>query len=111
MSDEKQPEEVSNPGEGDSAQQQMALGRRRFLQLLTAGAAAGFTHMDVLASLAAIPDIQNPLKHYPNRDWEKVYLNQYHYDHSFTWICAPNDTHMCRMRAFVRNGVMTELRC
>ncbi|MCA9440908.1 MAG: nitrate oxidoreductase subunit alpha, partial [Candidatus Omnitrophica bacterium] len=50
--------------------------------------------------------IENPLEHYPDRDWEKVYRDQYRYDHSFTWVCAPNDTHMCRLKAFVRNGVM-----
>jgi len=111
MSDPKetQPKDGSVPGAGDAANKQADLSRRRFMQLLSGGAAgvaAGITPMGVLASLAAIPDIENPLKHYPNRDWEQVYLNQYHYDDSFTWICAPNDTHMCRMRAFVRNGVM-----
>jgi len=50
--------------------------------------------------------VDNPLGRYPDRDWERVYRDQYAYDGSFTWICAPNDTHMCRMRAFVRNGVM-----
>ena len=35
-----------------------------------------------------------------------MYLDQYRYDDTFTWICAPNDTHMCRLRAFVRNGVV-----
>jgi nitrate reductase alpha subunit len=43
---------------------------------------------------------------YPDRGWEKIYLDQYRYDSTFTWVCAPNDTHMCRLRAFVRNGVM-----
>ncbi|MCH8135764.1 MAG: molybdopterin-dependent oxidoreductase, partial [Proteobacteria bacterium] len=71
-----------------------------------AGIAAGCSQVDVLTSLAVIPDIENPLEFYPDRDWEKVYLDQYSYDDSFTWICAPNDTHMCRLRAFVRNGVM-----
>jgi len=46
------------------------------------------------------------LEAYPARDWEKVYRDQYRFDRTFTWVCAPNDTHMCRMRAFVRNGVM-----
>jgi nitrate reductase alpha subunit len=50
--------------------------------------------------------VENPLGKYPDRDWEKVYLDQYRYDSTFTWICAPNDTHMCRLRAFVRNGVI-----
>jgi nitrate reductase alpha subunit len=50
--------------------------------------------------------IDNPLGSYPDRDWEKIYLDQYRFDSSFTWVCAPNDTHMCRLKAFVRNGVM-----
>jgi nitrate reductase alpha subunit len=50
--------------------------------------------------------VANPLGVYPNRGWEEVYRDQYRVDGSFTWVCAPNDTHMCRLRAFVRNGVM-----
>ena len=50
--------------------------------------------------------VENPLGVYPNRGWEKVYRDQYGYDSSFTWVCAPNDTHMCRLRAFTRNGVI-----
>ena len=53
-----------------------------------------------------MPVWANPLGSYPNRDWEKIYLDQYRYDSTFTWVCGPNDTHMCRLRAFVRNGVM-----
>jgi nitrate reductase alpha subunit len=51
-------------------------------------------------------NIDNPLGSYPDRDWEKIYLDQYRFDSDFTWVCAPNDTHMCRLKAFVRNGVM-----
>jgi nitrate reductase alpha subunit len=50
--------------------------------------------------------VENPLGVYPNRGWEDVYRDQYRYDSTFTWVCAPNDTHMCRLKAFVRNGVM-----
>ncbi len=50
--------------------------------------------------------VENPLGAYPNRGWEKTYRDQYRFDSSFTWVCAPNDTHMCRLRAFVRNGVI-----
>lgn len=60
-------------------------------------------------TLVAVPGIDNPLEHYPERDWEEVYRNQYAYERSFTYICAPNDTHMCRVRAFVRNGIVTRL--
>ncbi|RKY20064.1 MAG: nitrate oxidoreductase subunit alpha, partial [Planctomycetota bacterium] len=80
--------------------------RRDFLRLIGAGAALAATPLNVLGALAPSDDVDNPLEHYPNRGWEHVYRDQYRYDRSFTWICAPNDTHMCRMRAFVRNGVM-----
>jgi len=56
--------------------------------------------------LQTIPGIDNPLAFYPERDWEKVYRDQYRYDRTFTFICAPNDTHICRLRAFVRNEVV-----
>lgn len=84
----------------------MEISRRRFLEacasasgsvLLAAGSATG--------ALQPV-DVANPLGSYPSRDWEKIYLDQYRFDDSFTWVCAPNDTHMCRLRAFVRNGVM-----
>lgn len=50
--------------------------------------------------------VANPLGDYPQRDWEHVYRDQYRADESFVWVCAPNDTHNCRMRAFLRNGVV-----
>ena len=79
--------------------------RRDFLKSL-GGAAALLTSGTVLGGLTPLPHIVNPLEHYPDRDWEKVYRDQYRYDRTFTWVCAPNDTHMCRMKGFVRNGVM-----
>ncbi|CAN5338125.1 hypothetical protein BH09PLA1_BH09PLA1_00140 [soil metagenome] len=82
------------------------LSRRKFLSILGAGSLLALTPIDVLAALVPIPDIANPLDYYPTRDWEKLYLDQYRYDKTFTWVCGPNDTHMCRLRAFVRNGVM-----
>ncbi|CAN5492605.1 hypothetical protein BH09PLA1_BH09PLA1_02690 [soil metagenome] len=80
--------------------------RRRFLSVLGAAGLIALTPMDVLGALAPIPEIANPLDYYPSRGWEKLYLDQYRYDSTFAWVCGPNDTHMCRMRAFVRNGVM-----
>ena len=41
-----------------------------------------------------------------SRDWEKIYHDQYRYDSSFDWVCSPNDTHACRIRAYVRNGIV-----
>jgi nitrate reductase alpha subunit len=62
-----------------------------------------------LRHLQAQAAIANPLAHYPNRDWERIYRNQYAYDSSFSWVCAPNDTHNCRVTAHVRNGVITRM--
>ncbi|MBI5949759.1 MAG: molybdopterin-dependent oxidoreductase [Chloroflexi bacterium] len=86
----------------------MSINRRSFLKLGGA-TAAGITALYMerqLAFLQSAPGIDNPLAHYPNRDWEKVYRDQYKYDSSFTFVCAPNCTHNCRLRAFVRNGVV-----
>lgn len=94
------------PISGHLSENEPGVSRRSFLQLLGAGSAILASPIDVLGGLTSIQDVENPLEHYPPRGWEKIYLDQYRYDRTFTWICAPNDTHMCRMRAFVRNGVM-----
>jgi nitrate reductase alpha subunit len=51
----------------------------------------------------------NPLETYPNRDWERVYRDIYSYDSSFIFLCAPNDTHGCLLRAYEKNGVVKYL--
>lgn len=82
--------------------------RRGFLKL-TSGVAAAGTAVYVerkMAFLQAAPGITQPLQYYPNRGWERIYRDQYKYDSSFTFVCAPNCTHNCRLRAFVRNGVV-----
>ncbi len=79
--------------------------RRTFLGVLSAGSAALLSFKDGLAGLSPRPGVDNPLMHYPARDWERLYRDQYRYDRTFTFVCAPNDTHNCRLRAFVRNGV------
>ncbi len=84
------------------------LSRRKFL-LAATGAGAALASYEWFwggGMLQSVVAVDNPLAAYPSRDWEKVYRDQYRYDRSFTWVCAPNDTHMCRMRAFVRNGVI-----
>jgi nitrate reductase alpha subunit len=85
--------------------------RRQFIKVAGGAGLAAFSGvfgLDLLA-LEAYPGIENPLLTYPNRGWEQIYRDQYAYDSSFTVICAPNDTHMCRLRAFARNGVVTRL--
>lgn len=79
--------------------------RRRFLELLGVTGAAMWGWRAAGGGLAPRPGVENPLTYYPSRDWESVYRDHYRYDSTFAWVCAPNDTHMCRLRAFVRNGV------
>lgn len=88
----------------------MAVSRRRFLKAtaaITSVALAGDTLG--LQGFKFVPEIKNPLEFYPNRDWEKIYRDQFRYDSSFTFLCAPNDTHNCLLRAYVRNGVIVRI--
>ncbi len=82
--------------------------RRSFLKYSGAAvtATAFARYEGGLSFLRPAQGVANPLGEYPDRDWERVYRDLYAYDDTFTYICAPNDTHMCRMRAFVRNGVV-----
>ena len=83
------------------------LTRRAFLGAGLAGSTALLLSQSCrLFYLNQTVDIQNPLAFYPARGWEKIYRNQYRYDSSFTFICSPNCTHECRLRGFIRNGVM-----
>ncbi len=81
--------------------------RRDFLKTgLLGGAVLGLADPALaLQALRPTVEVGNPLEHYPARDWERVYRDQYRYDASFTWVCSPNCTHECRLRGFVRNGV------
>jgi len=85
--------------------------RRGFLKV-AGGSAVGVAALGqaglALRRLAPV-SIPNPLERYPDRDWEQVYRDQYRYDSSFPYVCSPNDTHACRMRAFVRNGVVMRI--
>ena len=86
----------------------MFLSRRQFLKVSvgTVAAVAVADRVLALTALQPVIEVGNPLGDYPDRSWERVYHDQYRYDSSFTWVCSPNDTHACRVRAFVRNGVV-----
>lgn len=84
--------------------------RRDFLRWF--GVGTGVTALNLhlpLRLLAAVSSDYNPLSGSPERDWEKIYRDQYRYDSWFDWVCSPNDTHACRVRAYVRNGIVTRL--
>jgi nitrate reductase alpha subunit len=85
----------------------MDVTRRDFLKTgLTGGTVLGVGGPALaLQALQPVVEVPNPLEHYPARDWEHIYRDQYRYDGSFTWVCSPNCTHECRLRGFVRNGV------
>jgi len=86
----------------------MGLTRREFLKrsgVALAGLALVSQELNLWA-LEPVEKIKNPLKFYPNRDWEKIYRDQYRYDSTFSWVCSPNDTHACRALGYLRNGVV-----
>ncbi len=87
----------------------MKLTRRTFMKVaggVTAAVSIPMRNALALTSLKPAVEVDNPLDSYPDRDWEDVYRNQYKYDRSFAFCCSPNDTHQCRVRAFVRNSVV-----
>lgn len=87
------------------------ISRRAFLAAAAASGTVGITALllrggqDPLTLLELV-DVADPLAAYPDRAWESVYRDQYRYDRTFTFVCSPNDTHSCRLRAVVRNGVV-----
>lgn len=88
----------------------MTLTRREFLKAsATAVASLALSNRGFALTTLQPVSVENPLESYPDRDWEKVYLDQYSYDSTFTYVCSPNDTHACRVRAFVRNGVIVRV--
>jgi len=88
------------------------LTRRRFLKM---AGAAGFGAITSPADLfaqyryLAPVSVENPLKHYPNRDWERMYRDIYRHDKTFVFLCCPNDTHNCLLNAFVKNNVVVRI--
>jgi nitrate reductase / nitrite oxidoreductase, alpha subunit len=44
-----------------------------------------------------------------NRDWERIYRDIFRTDGSFVFLCAPNDTHNCLLRAFTKNNVVVRV--
>jgi nitrate reductase alpha subunit len=86
--------------------------RRRFLELAAAaGLGAVAAPGDLLAQFRVLAPVRvaNPLAEYPNRDWERLYRDIFRHDRTFTFLCAPNDTHNCLLRAFVKNNVLVRI--
>jgi nitrate reductase alpha subunit len=82
--------------------------RRTFLK--QASATAGFIAASDMLSLSLLRPAAaagNPLESYPDRNWEDLYRDVYAHDDSFVFVCTPNCTHNCYLRAYIKNGVIT----
>jgi len=53
-------------------------------------------------------NVQDPFS-YPNRGWEKIYRDMWSYDYEFHFLCNPNDTHGCLLKAYVKNGIIVRI--
>ncbi|HXV48698.1 MAG TPA: molybdopterin-dependent oxidoreductase, partial [Candidatus Binatia bacterium] len=91
------------------AREMVRVTRRNFLKWMGIGTGAAAVAAGSLHYLTPADTGDNPLARSVNRDWEKIYRDQYKYDEAFDWVCSPNDTHACRVRAYVRNGIVTRL--
>jgi nitrate reductase alpha subunit len=86
--------------------------RRRFLEMAAlAGLGTVADPADLLAQYRFLDPVRvaNPLDQYPNRDWERIYRDIFRHDRTFVFQCAPNDTHNCLLRGFVKNNVMVRI--
>ncbi|MFQ5985547.1 MAG: molybdopterin-dependent oxidoreductase, partial [Alphaproteobacteria bacterium] len=86
----------------------LGVSRRDFLTWFGVGTSVVGLGIPLKVLAAADPD-ENPLAGSVARDWEEIYRDQYRYDRLFDWVCSPNDTHACRIRAYVRNDIVTRL--
>ena len=85
-------------------------GRRSFLKLSAAAGLLVMGNRAIAASPFLSPVIvDNPLMDYPSRDWEKVYRDMFHTDSEFVFLCVPNDTHNCLLKAHVKNDVVIRI--
>ncbi|MBF0336390.1 MAG: molybdopterin-dependent oxidoreductase [Nitrospirae bacterium] len=88
------------------------ISRRNFLKAATGGVMlTALAAKEALALNALEPavGVADPLSHYPNRGWEKVYRDIYKPDSSFVFMCTPNCTHNCYLKAYVKNGVVVRV--
>ncbi len=107
MSPRRGPRAGREPGAGGTGPT-----RRRFLvDAAAAGIGSTLLAREAVAAATFLRPLRvmNPLTGYPNRGWEKVYRDLYQSDSSFVFLCAPNDTHNCLLRGFVKNGVVTRI--
>ena len=64
--------------------------RKEFLKISTVSVTGLMISSPLFAALKFISEVDNPLEFYPDRDWEKIYRDQYKYDDVFHFLCAPD---------------------
>ncbi len=87
-----------------SSEEIQGIHRRLFLKFLGGASIAALD--PACTFLTPVAPGENPLSRSVSREWETIYHDQYRYDSTFDWVCSPNDTHACRIRAYVRNGIV-----
>ncbi|MDW7681619.1 MAG: molybdopterin oxidoreductase, partial [bacterium] len=85
------------------------ISRKQFIKSSLAMLAGLAISEPLLATLKYVDEIDNPLAFYPKRNWEKIYRSQFGHDFSYHFLCAPNDTHNCLLKAFVKNDIITRI--
>ncbi|WP_436910154.1 molybdopterin-containing oxidoreductase family protein [Halosimplex marinum] len=85
----------------------MTLSRRDFLAAAGAGSVGALvgTAWGATQAVDPVTSVDNPLKSYPNRDWEQVYHDIYEYDAVDWTVCHPNCTQSCALNFYMKNGV------
>lgn len=95
----------------DENQKKTDINRRTFLKGSAAGAAFVASSKAFSSPLKYFTPtvVDNPLAYYPNRDWESVYRNIFKTDSYFHFMCSPNDTHNCYLKAHVKNNIVVRI--
>jgi nitrate reductase alpha subunit len=96
----------------DISRKEDVMDRRRFLEIAAGlGLGAVAAPGELLGQYRFLDPVRvpNPLAQYPNRDWERMYRDIFRHDRTFTFLCAPNDTHNCLLRGFVKNNVLVRI--
>lgn len=84
--------------------------RRSFLRIAGGAGLVMIAESAFSATMFLKPvGVENPIAFYPDREWEKVYRNMFKMDSEFTFLCVPNDTHNCLLRAHVKNDVVVRI--
>ena len=83
--------------------------RKDFLKVSLSSVTGLILTKPLLTYLSFSPEVDNPLDYYPDKNWEEIYRNQFGHDSTFHFLCAPNDTHNCLLKAYVKNGIITRI--